>query len=327
MTDNSNNSGWVTTSGETQSTGSNLLNIETSREPQAVVGKGGIEINGSGPVHRHAPAAYVSGQEAPADETIMGTVKASHGGQLIDRVPNGRDLVSIGGMQTTIDAAVASGFLVRNQDGSFSDKAAPVKLRNPVAEAEATKPAEKEDTKKGIENALNLSSETTDALTKIATTAMQGDTIKAMDSIILNGDVDKNTLSRIASQMSIEPEDAQALLAQAAHGFYEAAEDLLGAGGIDSEAFSAFANSDPANAAKLAEASRALVMTNDTAGLKEMATSFYESADKFMPEETRQALTDAGFDYRDGPDGLKVMVNGVPVSFNVAVKQQIIKFI
>ncbi len=326
MTDNSNNSGWVTTSGEPANNGSNLLNTETHREPQAVVGKGGLEINGTGPIHRHAPASYASGQEAPVDSTIMGTVKASHGGQLIDRAPNGRDLVSIGGMQTTIDAAVASGFLVRNQDGSFADKAAPVKLRNPVAETEAAKPAEKDEAKEGIDSDLSLSNETTDALTKIAATAMQGDTIKAMDSIILNGDVDKNTLSRMASQMSIEPEEAQSLIAQAAHGFYEAAEDLLGAGGIDAEAFSAFANSDPSMAAKLAEASRALVMTNDTSGLKELASTFYERADKFMPEETRAALTEAGYGFEETPTGLKVLINGTPVSFDVAVKQQIIKF-
>ena len=46
-----------------------------------------------------------------------------------------------------------------------------------------------------------------------------------------------------------------------------------------------------------------------------------------MPEETRAALTEAGFDYQDTPEGLKVVIDGTLVSFGVAVKQQIIRFI
>lgn len=331
MTDdvNSNNtSGWVSASGQAAGSGSNLQGNSLAQTPQTIVGTGGLEITGNGPVRSNAPATYTSGQERPSNGSIMDTVKADHGGKIIGRSPHGNDIVSIGGMTTTINAAVAAGYLIRNQDGSFSDKAMPEALRNPAAEARAKAPSQ-ETSKQASEGSsdLSLSTETTDALTKIATTAMPGDITKAVDGILMHGEVDANTLTRMAGQMGMEPSEVNALW-QAAHGgFYEAGADILGEGGIDDEAFGQWANSHPATAQKLMEASRALVMTNDTSGLKELQSSFYESVDKFMPEETRAALTEAGFDYRDTPEGLKVVIDGTLVSFDVAVKQHIVRFI
>ncbi|MEO9649926.1 MAG: hypothetical protein ABJE99_02455 [Roseobacter sp.] len=46
-----------------------------------------------------------------------------------------------------------------------------------------------------------------------------------------------------------------------------------------------------------------------------------------MPDETRAALSEAGEKYQEGPDGLQVLINETPVSFAVAVKQQLIRFI
>lgn len=319
---------WTTVSGTPETNTSALINKDEKVTPHAVVGTGGLEINGTGPVQHHSPVTHTMGQDAAQPSSIMDTVKADHGGQIIERSPHGNDVVSIGGMTTTINAAVAAGFLIRNQDGSFSDKAMPEALRNPAAEARAKAPSQ--ETPKPASNGtseLSLSTETTDALTKIATTAMPGDITKAVNGILMHGEVDANTLTRMAGQMGVEPTEVNALWEAAHGGFYDAGANILGEGGIDDEAFGQWANSHPATAQKLMEASRALVMTNDTSGLKELQTSFYESADKFMPEETRAALTEAGFDYQDTPEGLKVVIDGTLVSFGVAVKQQIIRFI
>ena len=105
------------------------------------------------------------------------------------------------------------------------------------------------------------------------------------------------------------------------------AMDILAEGGIDEDAFEAFYSSDPQTAAKMTETARALIMTNDTAGLRDLASSFYEQADKFMPEETRAALTQAGFEYQESADGLRGIVGGTQVAFNVAVKQGLVRFL
>ncbi|MEP0670837.1 MAG: hypothetical protein ABJC48_04735 [Sulfitobacter pontiacus] len=75
------------------------------------------------------------------------------------------------------------------------------------------------------------------------------------------------------------------------------------------------------------EIARKMVLSNDTAELRDLTETFYEHADSFMPEETHAALTEAEFEYQEGVNGLQVLISGTPVSFAVAVKQQLIRFI
>lgn len=143
---------------------------------------------------------------------------------------------------------------------------------------------------------------------------------------MMNGEIDANTIARMASQAGIEPAEMQAQWQTVHEGFYSSGVGILESGGIDPDAFEEFAASNPQVQAKVIESGRALIMTNDTKGLRELASTFYEQADKFMPRETRAALTEAGFEYQETNDGLKVVIEGTPVSFNVAVKQEIIRF-
>ncbi len=75
------------------------------------------------------------------------------------------------------------------------------------------------------------------------------------------------------------------------------------------------------------ETARNVDRTNDIAGLEELASSFYELADRLMPNETHEALAEAVYQHQDGRDGLNVMVGHARVSLEVAVKQLIIRFI
>jgi hypothetical protein len=143
----------------------------------------------------------------------------------------------------------------------------------------------------------------------------------------MNGEVSENHLARMASQAGVEPHEMAAQIATAENGFREVMTGIVEDGGIDMEGFGAFIESDPRRANKMIETARAMVMSNDTAGLNDLITDYYAQADKFQPTEVRSALTDAGFQYKDTPQGLKVIVGGTAVSFDVAVKQQIIKFI
>lgn len=318
---------WTTANAAPANAALNLMHAETTRQPQFEVGKGGIEVTGSGPIQRSAPAAHTSGQEAPADGSIMATVKSASGGTIIDRSPRGTDIVSIGGMTTTISAAVAAGLLVRNHDGSYADKAAPAALTDQTAEAKAKAPQTKIEEKaepKGDEFGLPEGAQA--ALGKLVNNVMPGDTIKAMDSILVNGGVDENTIARMASQAGVEMAEMAEIVNTAHQGFYDVGTRIVEEGGIDMDAFGQFIAADRQRSNKLTEAARAMVMSNDTKGLRALTDSFYEQADRFMPEETRAALTEAGFSWRDTPEGLKVLVNGTPVSFNVAVKQQIVRF-
>jgi hypothetical protein len=78
----------------------------------------------------------------------MATVKSASGGPIGDRAPNGRDIIKIGGMETSIASAVNAGLLVRNHDGSYSDPVKPAALKDPTAEAAKAPEGKREDTAK-----------------------------------------------------------------------------------------------------------------------------------------------------------------------------------
>lgn len=75
-----------------------------------------------------------------------------------------------------------------------------------------------------------------------------------MGSIILNGDVGKNAIARMASYISIEPTEAQSLIARAANSFYEGGAEILGEGGINEDGFTEWAKSNPGTAPRLMNA-------------------------------------------------------------------------
>ena len=331
MTNNANNSGWVTATGETASSGPNLGDTQAQREPQAVVGKGGLEITGYGPVRvSGAPATYTAGQEAPTDGSIMGTVKAQHGGQIIGRNPNGNDIVSIGGMTTSINAAVASGFLARNHDGSFSDKEAPATLRDPAAEAGAKTPARAETAGQveGEPAGVSFGQAADAAMEDFMAGQNPSDLSKTLDSVLHRGDVDKATIERMASTAGIEPHEMAEKVNTVWQGAHDAASAYMAEAGVeDGEAFAAFMSENPRLQNDLREAARNYFVHHKAEGLQTMAEAYLPQMDRYEGARVREMLTDAGYTFEeDGRGGIRVNVSGSPMSWEVAVKQGIITF-
>ena len=329
MTEETTCSGWITATGEVEGSTSNLAGSDrpTNHQPETRF-KGGLVSGSSGEMTPDVAAGeYILRPNDDASGGLMATVRTQSGSAIMGRSPRGNDVIMIEGMPVDLNVAALLGYVTRNPDGSFSDKAAPVRLKDPTAAAKAQ--GEREEAPKAQVEAddFGLSHEAQKALGKIAHNVMPGDAIKAMDSILMRGEADTHTIERMASQAKMEPHEMADLVNTAHHGFYDVATDMITEGGIDEDAFIAFVGSDKGRGDAVVEAARAMVMTNDMAGLTELRDSFYEQADKFMPDETKAALTEAGFDFRDGADGLKVIVGGMEVSFGVAVKQGIVKFV
>jgi hypothetical protein len=120
------------------------------------------------------------------------------------------------------------------------------------------------------------------------------------------------------------------MVGEAWQAMYEGASDhMADLGVIDGDAFTDFVNSDPIAMRELMEGAQALAAYNSTEGLDAVAGKFMEQADAYMPDAVMDALDEAGFDYEsNGKGGLNVITNdGMSIPFNVAVRQQIIRFI
>lgn len=324
MTDNINNSGWVTASGETSGSGSNLADNSIANTPNAVVGnRNNLEVNG-GSVSANTSAEYTVGQEAPVISGVMATVKSHSGGSIYGRNPTGQDTVDIGGTRTSIDVAVGMGLLVRNGDGTFSDVAQPVALRDPRGPAKS----DPKEAPKAEPTGVSFGAEADGVMQEFLTGQSPGDLFKTVDSILHRGDMDPATIERMATMAGVEPGEMQAKVATVWQGAYDNAMDIMADAGVgNEEGFEAFLADNPRLAASMTEAARNYFVHHKTEGLQTMAGEYLAQADKYDTVGMRELLDEAGWQYQDNPNGgLRVIVNGTPVSWEVAVKQRIIKF-
>lgn len=327
---------WINAKGETEQHVSNLAD-----GPQEANQLNGPQVS-SETVWRNGVAAQKitprreSGEwtsavpERPTTGSVMSTVAAHHGGPIIGRMPNGNDRVFVDGMETRIDAAVLNGYLVRNADGSFSDAAQPV-LKNPARAAmEGThqgKPEAAGEVAGGED--FHIGEEGEAAMTSLLQGAMTSDVIRARDEILHHGGVTENTLGRMASAMNMEPSQAAEMVNAVHQGFYDTAMDHLADLGVtDEDALEAFIGANPQIAQSLPKVANDLFTNNDTSGLDALADKFMTQADRFMTEDVKAALEEAGYGWADdGQGGLRVVLaGGQQVSFEVAVKQKIITF-
>lgn len=102
-------------------------------------------------------------------------------------------------------------------------------------------------------------------------------------------------LATLASQAGLEPEQVTEKFNAAHEAFYTAASDHLAALGVtDEDAFEAFINENPNARRDMGKAARDLVMSNSTKGLDAVADAFLEKADRYIQEDVKAALEEAG---------------------------------
>lgn len=165
-------------------------------------------------------------------------------------------------------------------------------------------------------------------MTEIRESVTPGDSIRAMDEVLQLGEVNENTLTRMASHAGLSPDEMSEKIEAAHSGFYDAASDYMAERGVvDEDAFAAFIAQNPQHMQGLTDAARSLVMNNDPTGFDGLADAFLEQADVFMTDEAKDALDAAGFEWAEVPGGgLKVIYEGMPVSWKVAARQRLITF-
>lgn len=326
---------WISaTTGEPAITTS-PLRTETGKphEANAVVGNGGLELT-----IRHGKGTLTGGGgfevKNAADETYRGSVMATAategGGIIVNRAVRSNDRVTLPeGITTSAAVAASMGFLVRNHDGTFSDVPSKSVLKDPTEASMPGKPdASPEGSTDDAQDGFTIGDEGEAAMTAIIDSVGDGVATLAMDEVLQLGEVSERTLNRMAVQAGVEPAEIAAQINAAHQGFHEAATARMAARGVTEEdAFMAFLGDNPQVAGKMFEGARSLVR-GSTGGIDEVADAFLEQADRYMPDAVKDALEDAGSQWQQGDNGRLFVVteDGMRVPFNVAVRQQVIRF-
>lgn len=330
-------SDWITTRGEVPDGDTNFTPEAQRGFGNNIVGTGGMETrtgpDGNSYIVKTENQEYTQGADLGYQGSVIGSARTEGGGVIVDRAAKGADRITLpNGMTTSINAAVLAGFLTRNSDGSFSDIQTSETLKNPAKEVPFGQPQVDAKETPEAASSFSIGNEGEEALAAIVGIAPQGDIVRATDEILQLGAVSENTLIRMASNAGVEPEALAAQIEATHQGYYETATaHLADHGVVNEEAFQAYLNDNPRQVEELLKASRSMLSSrgaNATDGLTDVATAFVENGDKYMPQDVKDALDEVGFDYSTGADGrILVEFDGMPVPWNVAVRQGLIKFL
>src|SRR6185437_12423919 len=101
-------------------------------DAQRLVIGGGAEITDRATGY----ASYNTSTDSATPANVMDTVKSPTGGPVVGRDIKPTDTIDVGGMRTSISAALAAGLIVQNADGTYRAPGAPASVVSPVTQPE-----------------------------------------------------------------------------------------------------------------------------------------------------------------------------------------------
>ncbi|SLN14160.1 hypothetical protein PSA7680_00297 [Pseudoruegeria aquimaris] len=323
---------WINAAGTPESSISTLASSDQppNAHANAVAGNGGgWESSSSGGTTSNPSVSHQARANDDESGGLMATVRSPAGSPIMARSPGPKDIIMFRGVGIPLDvaASIPEVPIHRNADGSFSDTTPQATLKDPT---EGVRPATQETHEESEEQpeGVTFGEAGEAALSELMTTQQPGNLYRTLDSILQTGDVDAMTMERMSSTAGVEPGQMFEQINAVWQGAHEAGAEVLAEAGIeDDEAFQAFVTSDLKRKADFKEAARNMFLHGKPEGLRSMAENYLPAMDRYEGARVKEMLTEAGWQYAEKPDGgLNVLVSGVPVSWEVAVKQRIITF-
>ena len=313
--------GWVTATGNDQPNNTSNLATESRQGGPIVETSRPVEVNirnGEMTTTVENPSEYQADSNQDRGTGILATVRDAGNGLIHSRALRETDTVDIGGMRTDIATAISMGFVQRDGQGGYRE-ASP----QDAPQATQTEPPE------AAPEEFHIGTEGEAAMDMLVTSIDQGSIHSAVTQVIHSGEINDSTIERIAQGIGVEPAEAEALVSQAWHGFYDTSLTRFGHAGVSEEALEGLLNSNPRAASLMKEAAQELFMHNDTAKLDDVRQMAVESLDRLDPAEVTHALTEVGYRYRMANDGQVIVIdrNGGETPWNAAVRSGLIRFL
>jgi hypothetical protein len=145
---------------------------------------------------------FQMGQDDPAPTDILSTARHPVTGRPVGEI-TGKAVVNIGGMETSVDAAVASGYLRRTADGGYEE----VGDDNLKSITEAKAEAEKAEAEAQAKHQMNLDPEHQAFMAMAEDGLGPIEVAKAVNTVLTGGEISDDTVRQYARQLGVEPEE------------------------------------------------------------------------------------------------------------------------
>lgn len=236
--------------------------------------------------------------EVPGD--VLSTAKSPQGSPVVGRGVQASDTIQCHGQRMTIGQATQLGFVSKDIAGNYS--ATPEGIAGaadngaPEGKIELVSGGTAEEAEAG---GFLGTPEAEEALASITQSVAQETQVAALHSFLRNGgEVDQNTINRMASQAGVEPFQMAETIATANEGMTAAVlEKLRPLGVYDPEIFAHYLHGDNQTHQRMIESARDLMMNNSTKGFEALAEEFAMSADKVDPAGVAEALAASGIKF------------------------------
>lgn len=238
---------------------------------------------------------------------------------------NANSIVNIGGMETSIKAAMAAGRVQQNPDGTFSvvseeaRQQAQQQRQQEKAQAEA-----KALGADGTPEAVDDHTETT--FTTLVNGISPSTAMGALLDISNGQPVRDSHIVQGASQMGVEPSQLRAMVAQVQGAFETQARAVVDRSGLSSDEVFAWASQDPKGRDLMKQAVNQQAQYRTTSGYQKVAQAYLENLDTHNPEALLNAQLGEGLEIRKGQNGKLILKtpNG-ELEYRAAVKANLIK--
>ena len=231
---------------------------------------------------------------------ILSTVKNPSGSAASHRPLQETDTIACHGQRMTLGQAISLGFVAKDIAGNFTATVqGSAGASTGGAEKGRIELASGGTAEEAAAQGFLATPEAEDALATISQNVAPETQVAALHSFLRNGgEVDQNTVNRMASQAGVEPA-VMAETIEAAHTGMTAAimEKLRPLGVYDPDIFSHYLHGDNQTHQRLIDSARDLMMNNSTKGFEALAEDFAMSADKVDPAGVADALSERGIKF------------------------------
>lgn len=238
---------------------------------------------------------------------------------------NANSIVNIGGVETTVRAAMAAGYVQQNQDGTFSMVSQEARQQAQQQRQQEKAQAEAEALgMDGTDAALDQSAEAT-----IATFANHVSPTTAVGAVldIANGlPIRDSHITQAASQMGKEPAQVRAMVDQVRGAFEAQARSVVDRVGPHADDVFAWASQDPKGRDLMKQAIQDQALKRTTSGYQKVAQAYLENLDAHNPEALLNAQLGEGLEIRKGQNGKLILKTPKgEMEYRSAIKAGLIK--
>jgi len=251
---------------------------------------------------------------------ILSTARSTFGRPVAGTDVRPNSIVKVGGMETSVAAAVAAGLLQRNGDGSYSETGDGSQVSS-QAPQEPQQPQEQQQQDPAATKVEDLPQQLHEYAQDFCSRVDNVTVTSAVNALINGGDLSDNLVGQIAGQMQLEPGEVRGRTDQIRAAYTEQAYKMVGE---HAQAIFDYANAHEPRA--LQAATQKHVTQEDPRAYDEVVRSFWLNLDRYAPAAILSAnnAKDVGA-RRESNGSITVELKGYPrMSWQAAVRAGLI---